>query len=147
MRGEVRTTGATGATGPGRRPPAPPRWAGYVLALLLAAGGLVLAGPAVTPADAASVCHGRATRTVAFATGELRLYRTRHYVCALAVAKRPGGLRAMTVSLQPRGGRAAVNAGRFARQAGPVTVHALNRCVRASATIAGRSVARGWILC
>ncbi|MFF9840303.1 hypothetical protein [Streptomyces sp. NPDC013740] len=119
----------------------------YLLALLLAAGGLVLAGPAASPADAASVCHGRPTRTVGFAGGELRLYRTRQYVCALAVATRAGAPRAMAVSLQPRGGRAAVSKGRFTRQAGPVTVHALNRCVRASATIAGRGTATGWILC
>ncbi|GAA2799693.1 hypothetical protein [Streptomyces showdoensis] len=123
------------------------RLCAYLLALLLAAGGLVVAGPAASPAEAASVCHGRPTRTVGFATGELRLYRTRHYVCALVVARRPGGPRVMTVSLQPRGGRAAVNSGRFARQAGPVTVHALNRCVRASAAIAGRGTATGWILC
>lgn len=142
MRGEVRKSGTR------RRLPAPPRWVAYALALLLATGGLVLAGPAASRADAASVCTGRPTRTVGFATGELRLYRTRQYVCALAVAKRPGGPpRAMTVSLKPRGGRAAVNAGRFARQAGPVTVHALNRCVSASATIDGRSVTTGWILC
>lgn len=141
MRGGVRKTGTRG------RPSPPPRYVGYVLALLLATGGLVFAGPAASPADAASVCHGRATRTVAFATGELRLYRTRQYVCAVAVAKRPGGPRTMTVSLRPRGGRAAVNSGRFTRQAGPVTVYALNRCVQAAATIDGRSTATGWILC
>ncbi|MFE5301990.1 hypothetical protein [Streptomyces sp. NPDC056632] len=125
----------------GRRPFA------YLLALVLAAGVLVLAGPAAKSADAASVCTGRPTRTIGFATGELRLYRTRHYVCAIAVAKGPGAPRPMSVSLQPRGGRAAVSAGRFGRQAGPVTVHALNRCVRASATVAGRGTATGWILC
>ncbi|MEV5969828.1 hypothetical protein [Streptomyces sp. NPDC051921] len=119
----------------------------HVLALALAVGTLVLAGPATGSADAASVCTGRPTRTIGFATGELRLYRTRHYVCALAVAKGPGAPRPMSVSLQPRGGRAAVSAGRFGRQAGPVTVHALNRCVRASASIAGRGTATGWILC
>ncbi|MFF5971856.1 hypothetical protein ACFY7C_10060 [Streptomyces sp. NPDC012769] len=123
------------------------RLSAYVLALALAAGVLVLAGPGAGSADAASVCNGRPTRTVGFATGELRLYRTRHYVCALAVTKRPGPRQAMSVSLQPRGGRAAVNSGRFTRQAGPVTVHALNRCVRASASIAGRGASTGWLLC
>ncbi|MEU8762021.1 hypothetical protein [Streptomyces sp. NPDC048659] len=130
-----------------RRTGAGRRLSGYVLALLLAAGTLVAVGPAAGPAEAASVCHGRPTRVLGFATGELRLFRTRHYVCALVVAARPGVPRAMAVSLQPRGGRAAVTSGRFARQAGPVTVHALNRCVRASATVGGRSVATGWILC
>ncbi|MFI8517142.1 hypothetical protein ACIGEZ_04830 [Streptomyces sp. NPDC085481] len=123
------------------------RLCAYLLALVVAAGGLVLAGPGAGSADAVSVCQGRPTRTIGFSTGELRLYRTRHYVCAVAVAKRPGGPRAMSVSLQPRGGRAAVVAGRLSRQAGPVTVHALNRCVRASASVAGRGASTGWILC
>ncbi|MGW5420746.1 hypothetical protein [Streptomyces sp. NPDC003943] len=129
-----------------RRLPARP-YLPYVLALVLAAGALVLAGPGTGSAGAASACVGRPTRTVAFGTGELRLYRTRSYVCALAVAKRTGPPRPMSVSLQPRGGRAAVNAGRFRRQAGPVTVYALNRCVRAAATVDGRTTATGWILC
>ncbi|GAA3395430.1 hypothetical protein GCM10017752_44910 [Streptomyces roseoviridis] len=123
------------------------RLSAYLLALALAVGVLVVAGPGSGTADAASVCHGRPTRTIGFATGELRLYRTRQYVCALAVTKRPGPLQQMSVSLQPRGGRAAVNAGRFTRQAGPVTVHALNRCVRASASVAGRGTSTGWVLC
>ncbi|MEF9883056.1 hypothetical protein [Streptomyces sp. P9-A4] len=121
-----------------------------VLAPLLAALALLLLpgpGPGGAAADAASVCHGRPTRTIAFATGELRLYKTRHYACAVTVAKRPGALRPMSVSLQPRGGRPAVKAGRFGRQAGPVTVHALNRCVRVVASVSGRGTATGWILC
>ncbi|KQX52828.1 MULTISPECIES: hypothetical protein [unclassified Streptomyces] len=121
-----------------------------VLAPLLAALALLLLpGPGLggATADAVSVCHGRPTRTIAFATGELRLYKTRHYACAVTVAKRPGALRPMSVSLQPRGGRPAVQAGRFGRQAGPVTVHALNRCVRAVASVAGRGTTTGWILC
>ncbi|MCZ0979708.1 hypothetical protein O1L60_13430 [Streptomyces diastatochromogenes] len=92
-------------------------------------------------------CHGRPTRTIAFATGELRLYRTRQYVCAVTVAQRPGPRRQMAVSLQPRGGRAVVKSGRSDRQAGPVTVHALNRCVRAAGSVAGRGTVTGWILC
>ncbi|WP_410093970.1 hypothetical protein [Streptomyces sp. MS191] len=123
------------------------RLLGQVTAVLLTAGGLVLGGPGAASAEAASVCSGRPTKTVPFATGELRLYKTRQYVCALTVAKRPGARRAMAVSLQPRGGRPVVDSGRFSRQAGPVTVHALNRCVRASGTVAGRTVSTGWILC
>ncbi|MET7753870.1 hypothetical protein ABZT27_04045 [Streptomyces sp. NPDC005389] len=130
-----------------------PRLLARVLAPLLAALVLVLTpatlvpGAAAGAAEAVSVCQGRPTRTITFATGELRLYRTRHYACAVTVAKRPGARRPMVVSLQPRGGRPAVRAGRFDRQAGPVTVHALNRCVRASGSVAGRGTSTGWILC
>ncbi|MFF8829688.1 hypothetical protein [Streptomyces sp. NPDC015131] len=120
----------------------------HMLAVLVAAGLLVLAGPAAPPAEAAATaCSGRLVKTSRFATGELRVYKNRQYACALALAARPGARRAMAVSIQPRGGRAAVDAGAFTRQAGPVTVHALNRCVRASATIAGRGASTGWILC
>ncbi|MFF1506120.1 hypothetical protein [Streptomyces sp. NPDC058326] len=128
----------------GRRPLA------RVLAPLLVALALLLIpapGPGAGTADAASVCQGRPTKTYRFATGELRLYKTRHYACAVTVAKRPGAARPMSVSLQPRGGRPAVKAGRFGRQAGPVTVHALNRCVRAAASVSGRGTSTGWILC
>ncbi|MEU6878617.1 hypothetical protein [Streptomyces sp. NPDC046712] len=119
----------------------------YLVALLLAVGALSLGGPVTASADAASLCSGRPTKTVGFGTGELRLYRSRQYVCALTVAKVPGPRRAMSVALQPRGGRPAVDSGRFTRQAGPVTVHALNRCVRATGSVAGRSGATGWVLC
>ncbi|WP_251066511.1 hypothetical protein [Streptomyces sp. ISL-36] len=115
--------------------------------MVLAVGALTLAGPGAARADAASLCGGRPTKTVAFATGELRLYKSRQYVCALTVAKSPGARRQMSVSLQPRGGLPAVDSGRFTRQAGPVTVHALNRCVRATGSVAGRSASTGWILC
>ncbi|WP_328944565.1 hypothetical protein OG259_26750 [Streptomyces sp. NBC_00250] len=104
-------------------------------------------GPGAGTAEAVSVCQGRPARTITFATGELRLYRTRHYACAVTVAKRPGARRPMAVSLQPRGGRPAVSSGRFDRQAGPVTVHALNRCVRAGGSVSGRGTTTGWILC
>ncbi|MEU7069522.1 hypothetical protein AB0B30_10885 [Streptomyces narbonensis] len=113
------------------------------LALLL----LPLTGPGAGTAEAVSVCHGRPTKTYSFAGGELRLYKTRHYACAVTVAKRPGAARPMTVSLQPRGGRPVVKAGRFGRQAGPVTVHALNRCVRAYGSVAGQGRSTGWVLC
>ncbi|GHA70074.1 hypothetical protein ACIQRS_11605 [Streptomyces termitum] len=137
----VRRPGAAGGT----RAPARPLVHALVLAFL--AGLLALAGPGGSSAEAASVCQGRPARTVAFATGELRLYRTRQYACALVVGRRTAPPGKLTVSLQPRGGRAAVVTVRSGRQAGPVTVHALNRCVRASATAAGRSAATGWTLC
>ncbi|MFE7773016.1 hypothetical protein ACFU5O_03775 [Streptomyces sp. NPDC057445] len=118
-----------------------------ILAVLTVVGALSLTGPGVQRADAASVCSGRPVKTVQFATGELRVYKSRAYVCALTVARQPGPRRVMSVSLQPRGGRAAVDKGRFTRQAGPVTVHALHRCVRASGAVSGKRGSTGWILC
>lgn len=118
------------------------------LAVLMAVVALTLAGPGAQRADAAvSACAGRPQKTVKFATGELRIYKNRHYACAVTIAGRPGARRAMSVSLQARGGRAAVDKGLFTRQAGPVTVHALNRCVRATGAIAGTSRSTGWVLC
>ena len=53
----------------------------------------------------------------------------------------------MRVSLQPRGGRAVVDSGTFTKLAGPVRVHALNRCVRVSGSTGGSSGSTGWIVC
>nr|WP_142218260.1 hypothetical protein [Streptomyces sp. SLBN-118] len=114
----------------------------------MAAGVLTLAGPGASNAEAvASTCSGRPLKTVKFATGELRVYKNRQYACAMTVARKPGVRRVMSISLQARGGRAAVDEGHFIRQAGPVTVHALNRCVRVTGSIAGISRSTGWILC
>ncbi|MEW2176840.1 hypothetical protein AB0890_10970 [Streptomyces sp. NPDC005406] len=118
----------------------------FALALTTALG-LVVGGVEASTAEAASVCAGRPAKTVKFATGELRVYRTRDYACATAVATAPGKRRRMSVQIQPRGGRPVVDSGTFTQRAGPVTVHALNRCVRASGTIAGRTVTTSWILC
>lgn len=116
----------------------------YLLVLpLLASVGLALGAPA----QAAGACSGRPAKTVAFAKGELRVYKSRAYVCAVTVAKRPGARRAMSVKLQARGGRPVVDKGRFTTRAGPVTVYALHRCVRASGSVAGSSASTGWILC
>ncbi|MER7662433.1 MULTISPECIES: hypothetical protein [unclassified Streptomyces] len=113
----------------------------------MAVGALSLAGPGTQSAEAASGCPGRVQKTVRFPGGELRVHKSRNYACAVTVARKPGARRAMSVSLQARGGRAAVDRGTFTRQAGPVTVHALNRCVRATGAIAGVSRSTGWILC
>ncbi|MFE9854546.1 hypothetical protein [Streptomyces sp. NPDC005780] len=119
-----------------------------LLALALTTAlGLVVGGVEASSADAASVCAGRPAKTVRFATGELRVYRTRSYACAVAVAAKPGKRRPMSVQIQPRGGRPVIDSGSFTQRAGPVTVHALNRCVRASGTIAGKTGTTGWILC
>ncbi|MER5553556.1 hypothetical protein ABT001_18125 [Streptomyces sp. NPDC002793] len=114
---------------------------------LLGAFGLVLGPAGSAPAQAASSCSGRLVKTVAFSTGSLRVYESRAYACAVTVAKKPGTRRAMRVSLQPRGGRAVVDSGRFTELAGPVKVHALNRCVRATGSIGGSSGSTGWIMC
>ncbi|MFG2624679.1 hypothetical protein [Streptomyces sp. NPDC048473] len=114
---------------------------------LVAAVGLVLSGTAANSADASTACAGRPAKTVTFKTGELRIYKSRSYACAVAVAKKAGPRRTMSVRIQARGGSPVADSGRYTTQAGPVTVHALNRCVRASATISGKSGSTGWILC
>lgn len=141
MVGPLRSSGPS--RGPARRRLA----AGLFVLPLLGAVALVLGTPAASPAHAASACSGRLVKTVTFSTGSLRVYESRAYACAVTVARKPGARRAMRVSLQPRGGRAAVDSGSFTQLAGPVTVHALNRCVRASGSVAGVSASTGWILC
>ncbi|MFF2726525.1 hypothetical protein ACFVS9_01275 [Streptomyces sp. NPDC058008] len=133
-----------GPAGPpaGRRP-----GAALLILPLLCALGLVLGPTGTAPVHAASACTGRLVKTVTFATGSLRVYKSRAYACAVTVAGKPGARRAMRVSLQPRGGRAVVDSGTFTQFAGPVTVHALNRCVRASGSVGGSSGSTGWILC
>ncbi|WNI31809.1 hypothetical protein [Streptomyces sp. ITFR-6] len=136
-RGTERHGGRTGRGAPYR-----------LLALALTTAlGLVVGGVEAGSADAASVCAGRPAKTLKFGTGELRVYRTRSYACALAVAVKPGARRKMSVQIQPRGGRPVVDKGNFTQQAGPVTVHALNRCVRASGTVSGKTGTTDWILC
>lgn len=138
----------TGPKGRTARPGRPGRTAVSLLVLpLLGALVLVLGPTGPAPAQAASACSGRLVKTVTFSTGSLRVYKSRAYACAVAVAKKPGARRAMRVSLQPRGGRAVVDSGSFTKLAGPVTVHALNRCVRASGSVGGSSGSTGWILC
>ncbi|MCX5412466.1 hypothetical protein OOK09_11230 [Streptomyces sp. NBC_00059] len=114
---------------------------------LLGSLGLVLGPTGASPAQAASGCSGRLAKSVTFSTGTLRVYKTRSYACAVTVASKPGARRSMKVSLQPRGGSAVVDSGRFTQLAGPVKVHALNRCVRASGSVGGSSASTGWILC
>ncbi|WP_323371490.1 hypothetical protein [Streptomyces katsurahamanus] len=120
----------------------------FFAVLLMVAGGIA-AGPAA-PATAAalpSACSGSPDRVYPFATGELRIYKNHRYACAVTHAKRPGPRRTMSVSLQPRGGRAVMERGRFTRRAGPVSVHALHRCVRATGKVSGTGRSTGWILC
>lgn len=123
------------------------RMLAYLFVLPLVTVGLLLTGTAASSAHAATACPGRLAKAVPFKTGELRVYKSRSYACAVAVARKPGPRRKMSVTIQPRGGSPVVDSGTYTKQAGPVTVHALNRCVRASATIAGKSGSTGWILC
>ncbi|TQO30265.1 hypothetical protein FHX79_112087 [Streptomyces cavourensis] len=127
--------------------PRPGGTAARLLVLPLLAGLVLLLGTPATAAQAAPGCSGRPAKTVAFATGELRVYKSRTHACAVAVAKAPGKKRAMSVTLQPRGGRVVKDSGSFTTMAGPVTVNALNRCVRATGAVAGKSASTGWILC
>lgn len=137
---------AAGSRGPQGRPRRE-GVAARLLVLPLLAGLVLLLGAPATAAQAAPACSGRPAKTVAFATGELRVYKSRAHVCAVTVAKKPGKKRAMSVTLQPRGGRVVKDSGLFTKMAGPVTVNALNRCVRATGTVAGKSASTGWILC
>ncbi len=152
-----RTDEARGAAGPPKAPPGSNgrpvgrraatgrRLAAVLLVLpVLAAAGLVLGAGEAT---AAALCPGRLVKTVTFSTGSLRVYKSRAYACAVTVAKKPGARREMKVSLQPRGGRAVVDQGKFTTRAGPVRVHALNRCVRASGSVGGSAGSTGWIGC
>nr|WP_257895039.1 hypothetical protein [Streptomyces anulatus] len=133
--------GPAGRTRPGGRP-----LLARLLVLFLLAGLVPLLGaPGV--ARAASGCSGRPAKTVEFATGELRVYKSRAHACAVTVAKKPGKRRTMSVTLQARGGRVVSDKGKYTKMAGPVTVNALNRCVRATGAIGKKSASTGWILC
>ncbi|QRV59142.1 hypothetical protein I6J40_23680 [Streptomyces californicus] len=117
-----------------------------LLVLPLLAGLVpLLAAPGA--AHAAAGCSGRPAKTVEFSTGELRVYKSRSQACAVTVAKKPGKRRTMSVTLQARGGRAVTDKGAYTKMAGPVTVSALNRCVRATGAIGKKSASTGWILC
>ncbi|MFE9254695.1 hypothetical protein [Streptomyces sp. NPDC006879] len=111
--------------------------------------GLVLSGTVLggTPAQAASACAGRVVKTLPFATGKVRVHRTRTHVCAVTLPRRPGRRQYMEVSIQPRGGVPVRDAGRYFRLAGPVTVHAVSRCVLVKGKVGTGSVSSGWILC
>lgn len=121
------------------------------LAVLTTSGMLSLASPGTADAaeatSAASVCSGRKARTLAFSTGEVRIYRRSGYVCVVTVPKRPGAHQWMSVSVRARGGRPVVDEGRFSKRAGPVTVHAGRRQVWVKGAVGRGSVSSGWIRC
>ncbi|MFF4419946.1 hypothetical protein ACFY04_03995 [Streptomyces sp. NPDC001549] len=116
----------------------------FTAALWLSVGGLCTSSAAQAATEG---CGGRLTRTVAFETGEVRVYKSRNQACAMTVARVSGERRRMAVSIQPRGGAPVRDAGRFTRYAGPVTVGAINRCVYVKGGVGAGSADSGWILC
>ncbi|MFD3547636.1 hypothetical protein ACFWUW_18880 [Streptomyces sp. NPDC058655] len=119
----------------------------FAAALGLCAAALFAAPAAQAAQGAGERCGGRPVRTLPFATGEVRVYKTRTQVCAMALARVPGERRPMEVSIQARGGVPVRDAGRFTRYAGPVTVGAIGRCVYVKGGVGAGSVDSGWILC
>ncbi|WP_328925805.1 hypothetical protein OG429_14900 [Streptomyces sp. NBC_00190] len=137
----------------------------FAAALWLCVGGLFAAPPAQAAAPPVRTeraggggggggahaesggCAGRLARTLPIAAGEVRVYKTHTQACAVAVARVPGERRGMAVSIQPRGGAAIRDIGRFTRYAGPVTVGAIGRCVYVKGSVGAGSADSGWILC
>ena len=116
-------------------------------AVLAASGALALAVPGTAQAAEAGSCAGREVRTLPFSTGIVHVYKRNGYVCAVTVARNPGVKRVMSVSVQARGNRPVVDKGRYKQLAGPVTVHAGQRCVWVKGAVGRDSVSSGWILC
>ncbi|MGW1023944.1 hypothetical protein ACWD4J_09515 [Streptomyces sp. NPDC002577] len=117
-------------------------------ALLTTVALLLLAGPGSgTAAAASSLCPGRKVRTLPFSTGEVRVYKSRGYICAVTMPKRSGTRTQMSVSVQARGSRPVRDSGSYSHHAGPVTVHAGHRCVWIKGAVGPGSVSSGWILC
>ena len=121
------------------------RYAGLGLAVLTASGLLAVASPG--HAEAADFCSGRVVRTLSFSTGSVQVYKRDAYVCAVTVARSVSGRKTMSVSVQARGSRPAVDIGQYVYRAGPVTVHAGHRCVWIRGSVGSGSASSGWILC
>ncbi|MDG9714029.1 hypothetical protein [Streptomyces sp. DH10] len=117
------------------------------LAVLTASGLLAVAAPGEAQAAASASCPGRKVRILPFSTGAVLVYKRGGYVCAVTLTKKPGVKRKMSVSVQARGSRPVVDAGRFAYHAGPVMVHAGRRCVWLKGRVGQGSISSGWILC
>ncbi|MEV6803262.1 hypothetical protein ACH4NF_22235 [Streptomyces sp. NPDC017248] len=115
-------------------------------AVLAASGALALTATGTAQA-ASGTCGGREVRTLPFKTGVTHVYKRDGYVCAVTVARHPGPVRTMSVSVQARGNRPVVDKGRYTHHAGPVTVQAGHRCVWVKGAVGAYSVSSGWILC
>ncbi|MER5937863.1 hypothetical protein ABT121_11130 [Streptomyces sp. NPDC001928] len=116
------------------------------LALLTASGVLAVAAPAQAHA-APTRCEGRKVKTYPFSTGTLYVYKKRGYVCAITVPTSPGRRQKMMVSVQALRANPVTDEGLYTRRAGPVTVHAGQRCVWVKGQVGRGSVSKGWILC
>ncbi|MFF4039033.1 hypothetical protein [Streptomyces sp. NPDC001816] len=116
-------------------------------AVLAGSIGLALAVPGTASAAVDGSCAGREVRTLPFSTGTVHVFKRNGYVCAVTTARNPGVKRVMSVSVQARGNRPVVDKGRYRHRAGPVTVHAGQRCVWVKGMVGRDSVSSGWILC
>ncbi|MFG2117719.1 hypothetical protein [Streptomyces sp. NPDC048710] len=116
-------------------------------AVLAGSLGLALAVPGTASAAVDRSCAGREVRALPFSTGTVHVFKRNGYVCAVTIARNPGATRVMSVSVQARGNRPVVDKGLYKHRAGPVTVHAGQRCVWVKGTVGRDSVSSGWILC
>ncbi|GGS46400.1 hypothetical protein [Streptomyces cinerochromogenes] len=116
-------------------------------AVLAASGALAFTAAGTAQAGPAGGCAGREVKTLPFKTGITHVYRSNGYVCAVTVARKPGAVQTMSVSVQARGSRPVVDKGRYRRLAGPVTVLAGHRCVWIKGAVGRYSKDSGWILC
>lgn len=117
------------------------------LAVLTASGLLAVAAPTQAQAAAPTRCEGRKVKTYPFSTGTLYVYKRRGHVCAIVFPSRPGRLQTMKVSVQAYRANPVTDEGLYSRRAGPVTVHAGQRCVWVTGRVGSGSVSKGWILC
>ncbi|MFJ3924786.1 hypothetical protein [Streptomyces sp. NPDC090022] len=126
----------------------------------MCAAGLALALVGLLTAPSAQAarrgCEGRLVHTMTVSAGEVRLYKTRTHACAVTIAHRPLPRGQLGVSIQPRGGvpvqasagfRADGRRRPVGRFAGPVTVHAISRCVFVRGHVGAEPVSSGWVLC
>ncbi|MFF8730372.1 hypothetical protein ACF073_28415 [Streptomyces sp. NPDC015171] len=116
-------------------------------AVLAASGALAFTATGTAEARSAGGCVGREVRTLPFRTGVTHVYKHNGYICAVTLAKHPGAVQGMSVSVQARGNRPVVDKGRYTHHAGPVTVHAGHRCVWIKGAVGRYTVSSGWILC
>ena len=116
------------------------------VAAVMAFAALGLASPGAAEAAVAR-CDGRKMKTLDFSGGQVRIYRTHTFSCAVTVAKHPGKRRHMSVSIQARGSHPRIDTGYYTRHAGPVRVVAGHRCIFVRGSVGRKSVKSGWILC
>lgn len=119
------------------------RWLALGTSVLTASVLLALASPASAHA-APTRCEGRKVRTLTFSTGSVQIYKRGGYLCAITVTNTPGTLRTMTVSVKRPHLRPAVDSGRYAYRAGPITVYVGHQRVNVSGAVGRDSDSTGW---